>query len=232
VTKINDVGVNQQRSIMKSLLAFISAVSLAGFGWAACPIPSPPSPAASQESTLEHLRRTGFNYYREGQYGNAAACYVEALHAAEALGISNIATASDLNNVAFLAEEMGNYTDARNYYLRAVDLLNHLGEAGSIAAGGAYTARGVLLQIQGSFSEAEASFKKAVSLLTQYAGAENLRTATALNRLGRLYIEWGKYPEASSLLREARAIAEKILPEDDPKLITFFDSEASFLFRL
>jgi tetratricopeptide (TPR) repeat protein len=85
------------------------------------------------------------------------------------------------------------------------------------------------MQILGSFSEAKAHYKKAVGLLTQHAGADNLRTAKALGRLGRFYMEWGKIAEASTLLRKARATAEKSLPEDSPKLISFFDSEAYFL---
>lgn len=215
---------------MNFLAALVSTVSLAGISWAACPIPKP-NPGAGQESALDDLRHTGFRYFQEGQYQNAAACYIEALRTAETLGISDTKTAGDLNNLAAVADEIGNYTEARNYYLRELDVLNHIGHGGSVAAGAAYTKLAGLLQVQGSFSEAEASYKKAVGLFTQHAGAENLGTAKALNLLGRLYIEWGKLPEASSLLRKARAIAEKGLPEDDPKLIAFFDSEAFFLFQ-
>ena len=110
-----------------------------------------------------------------------------------------------------------------------MDLLSHLGDAGSIEAGEAYTGLGGLLQIQGLFSEAEVSHKKTVGLLTQHAGAESWPTAKALNRLGRLYMEWGRFSEASSILRKARAIAEKSAPEDNPQLITLFDSEAYLL---
>ena len=214
---------------MNFLAAFIPVISVTGFSWPSCPIPIPRNPAAGQESALEDLRNTGFRYFREGQYRNAAACYTEALHAAEALGINN--TATDLDSLAAVAEEMGNYTEARNYYTRELEILNQLGDAGLIAAGDTYTKLGGLLQILGSFSEAEASYKKAVGLLTQHVGAENLPTAQAVSRLGRLYIEWGKLPEASIMLRKARAIAEKNLPEDSPKLIAFFDAEAFFLFQ-
>src|SRR5260370_14220450 len=164
---------------MKYLAALISIISLAGFSWAACPIPSPSGPSAGQESTLENLRQTGFNYSGEGHYRNAAACYEEALHTAQALGISNITVATDLQNLALLSEEMGKYTDARNYYLRELDLLNHLGDASSVAAGDAHLEVGGLMQIQGSFSEAENHNKKDVGLLTHHAGAENLRTSKA-----------------------------------------------------
>ena len=204
---------------MKLLAALISIISLAGFSWAACPIPNPSNPSAGQESALENLRQTGFKYSGEGHYRNAAACYQEALHTAQAQGISNTTVATDLQNLALLAEEMGNYSDARNYYSRELDLLNHLGAASSVAAGEAYLELGGLTQIQGSLSEAESHYKKAVGLFTQHAGAENLRTAKALARLGRLYMEWGQFAEASTLLRKARVTAEKSLPENDPKLI-------------
>jgi Tfp pilus assembly protein PilF len=216
------------RVSMKSLATLTSIILLAGINWAACPIPDP-SNRAGQESTLETLRHTGLKYSAEGHYRNAAACYEEALHTSQALGISNTAVATDLQNLALLAEEMGDYTDARNYYSRELDLLNRLGDASSVTAGDAYLDLGGLLQVQGSFSDAEIKYKKAVDLFTQHAGAEDLRTAKALDRLGRLYMEWAKFSEASTLLRKARATAEKNLPEDHPKLIAFFDSEAYFL---
>jgi tetratricopeptide (TPR) repeat protein len=122
---------------MKFLAELISIISLAGFSWAACPIPSPSNPAAGQESALENLRVTGFKYSGEGHYRNAAACYEEALHTAQTLGMSDTTVATDLQNLALLAEEMGKYTDARNYYLRELDLLNHQGAASSVAAGDA-----------------------------------------------------------------------------------------------
>jgi tetratricopeptide (TPR) repeat protein len=214
---------------MKFLAALISVISLAGFSWTTCPVPGPPSPGAGQQSALEDLRHTAFRYFQEGHYRNAAACYEEALHTAQALANFNITIVTDLQNLALIAEEMGNYMDARNYYLRELDLLNHLGAASSVAAGEAYLELGGLLQIQGLFSEAETHYKKAVGLLTQHAGSDDLRTAKALGRLGRLYMERAKFAEASTLLRKARATAEKSLTEDNPKLITFFDAEAYFL---
>ena len=214
---------------MKFFAAFISTVSLTGFNWAACPIPIPSNPSAGQESALENLRETGFKYFKEGHYRNAAACYEEALHTAEALGISDMTVVTDLQSLALLTEQMGNYTDARNYYVRELDLLNHLGAASSVEAGNAYMELGGLVQIQGSFPEAESHYKKAVGLLSQHAGADDLQTAKGLGRLGRLYMEWGKFAEASTLLHKARTTAEKSLAEDNPKLITFFDAEAYFL---
>ena len=206
--------------------ALITSGLLTGLSWAACPVANVPSSTADPESLLKDLRDTGFTQYREGHYQNAAACYTEALHIGQALGISNPATANDLSNMGDLAEGMGDYTESKNYYLRALDLLNHLGAADSGAAGDLYTKLGVLMQVQGLISEAETNYKRAVGLLTQHAGAENWRTANALDRLGRIYLELRKFPEASGLMHKARAIAEKSLSPDNPLLLTFFDSEA------
>jgi hypothetical protein len=56
---------------MNSIAALISTVSLTGFSWAACPVPSRSDPMAGQKSTLEDLRETGFRYFQEGQYRTA-----------------------------------------------------------------------------------------------------------------------------------------------------------------
>jgi tetratricopeptide (TPR) repeat protein len=214
---------------MKLLSAIVTAGFLTGFSWAACPVANPAQSVAGQGVALEDLRHTGYRYYKDGQYQIAAVCYTAALQMAEALGINNAAVAIDMNNIGALAEGMGNYSTAGDYYLRELDLLARLGEAKSERAGNAYTKLGQVMQIQGRYSEAEINYKKGLDLLTQRAGVENWRTANALNRLGRLYLEQGKIQEASNMLPKARAIAEKTLPEDNPLLITFFDSEAYLL---
>src|SRR5260370_42575813 len=53
---------------MKLLAAFISIISLAGFSWAACPLPSSPNSSAGQESPPETLRQTGFKYSEHGHH--------------------------------------------------------------------------------------------------------------------------------------------------------------------
>jgi uncharacterized protein HemY len=214
---------------MKLFATLITAGLLTSFSRAACPIASSPDSVVSQRSALEDLRHAGYRYYQEGQYQSAAACYAEALHTGQVLGISNSATVNDLSDIGDLAEEMGDYTGARNYYLRGLDLLNHLGEADSGAAGDLFTRLGMLMQIQGLYSEAETNYKRAIGLLTQYAGIENWRTAKAVSVLGRLYVQVGKLTEASSLLQKARAIVDKSLAQDDPLLMMFYDSEAYLL---
>ena len=214
---------------MKLLSAIMTAGFLTGLSWAACPGTNPTQSVAGQGTSLDDLRHTGYRHYKDGQYQIAAACYTAALQMAEALGITDTAVAIDLNNIGALAEGMGKYSTAGDYYLRELDLLARLGEAKSERAGAVYTKLGQVMQIQGRFSEAEINYRKGLDLLTQHAGVENWRTANALNRLGRLYLEQGKIQEAASMLPKARAIAEKALSEDNPLLITFFDSEAYLL---
>ena len=214
---------------MNLFAVLITSGLLTSLSWAACPVASGPSSTASQESLLKDFRDAGFAHYRDGHYQIAAACYAEALRIGQVLGISNPATASDLSNMGDLAEGMGDYSESKKYYLRALDLLTQLGAADSGAAGDVYTKLGMLMQVQGLISDAATNYKNAVALLTRHAGAENWRTANALDRLGRIYLELGKLPDASNLVRKARTIAEKNLSPDNPLLITFFDSEAYLL---
>ncbi len=95
---------------MNLLATLIFVGSLAGFSWAACPVASPSKSVEGQGPALEDLRHTGFRYYRDGQYRSATACYAEAVHTAQKLAIAKAATATDLHNLAALAEEMGDYT--------------------------------------------------------------------------------------------------------------------------
>jgi tetratricopeptide (TPR) repeat protein len=213
---------------MKALAVFFAAFSLAGSAAADCLTPDL-NPPGGPEIRLDVLRHTGLTYYVHGQLPDSAVCYLEAFDLAGRTEKFRNSSVTDLGNLALIAQKTGNYTEAANYLTRQLSLIEKLGFAKAAVTASVYMKRGELDALRGRFSEAEESYTKSIDLFTQYAGGENLQAAGALSGLGRLYMDWGKNSQAAYMLRKARSIAEKSLPQDDPQLIPFLDAEGSFL---
>lgn len=187
-------------------------------------------PSGSVEAplmSLDDLRQSALQYWKEGQLDEARSRYSEIVRRSDASDEPDRTLPADLHSLASISTALGRYQDASNYYRRELGILERRGE--NVDAGLTYTSLAEVLQIEGSFSDAEAFYKNAVTLLNQYAGPGDLRTARALNALGWLYTLWGKVDKAKQILEKALAAATKALPENSPHLIRFLDVQASFL---
>ncbi len=138
---------------------------------------------------------------------------------------NNANAVRDLQAKADHAFSVGNYDDARKYFVQELNLLVAKGE--QARAGDVYIQLGEMNQIHGAFSTAESNYKSGLDLLKRYARPSDLRLVGAWDDLGWLYITWGRFLEGSRLLDLAQAKAEAAPPKD-PNLIRHLDTQAAY----
>ena len=182
-------------------------------------------PHGAAQSVLDGLRQNALEDWKQGRLEKAVDCYREILRVSEASPGKELA--EDLHNMAVIHTDMGSYREAKIYFHRELELLQHAGN--QVAAGLAYRSIAGILQIEGAFSEAEASYENALELLNRYAGPNDVRTATTLNSMAWLYTLWGRTLEARQYLEKASEAVKGALPPNDPHFIRFLDVRASFL---
>src|SRR5579864_8564164 len=121
---------------------------------------------SSEHAALQGLRHIAAEYWKRGQFQKAANCYRDILRVSEASHDAEFA--EDLRSMAVIHRDLGRFPEAKTFYRRELEVLQHTGN--QVAAGVTYSSIAAILQIEGAFSEAEASYKNAVELLNRYAG--------------------------------------------------------------
>lgn len=187
---------------------------------------SPPTNSSSGQTALNELRQAAYADWKEGKPAAAIACYREVLRVAESSHVAAEQFAQDLHSIGVLSSEEGHYAEAKRYLQRELDVL--AGSSNQAAAGRAYLSLAGVLQLEGAFSAAETAYKSAIDVLGD-GKANDAQIATALNRLGWLYTLWGRTEEAGQYLHRAWNLARNAIAPDDPLLIRFLDTQASFL---
>jgi tetratricopeptide (TPR) repeat protein len=140
-------------------------------------------------------------------------------------------TATSLNNLAALYEDMGEYAKAEPLFKEALEIhqkifgrehpdtatnLNNLAE---------------LYWEMGEYAKAEPLNKEALEICRKVFGREHPNTATSLNNLGALYKDMGEYPKAEPLYKEALEIRLKVLGREHPDTAESLNSLAE-LYRV
>jgi len=145
----------------------------------------------------------------------AIAAYQKAVELQEELK-SDLALATSLNNLAFLYEFQGSYTEAELLYLRSLSIREKQLGADHTDFAESLNNLGLLYQSQERYAESEPLFLRSLSITEKYLGAEHPDVARILNNLGLLYHRQGRYPEAEPLYLRSLAIFEKQLGADHP----------------
>ena len=140
-------------------------------------------------------------------------------------------TATSLNNLAALYEDMGEYAKAEPLFKEALEIhqkifgrehpdtatnLNNLAE---------------LYWAMGEYAKAKPLYEEALEICRKVFGREHPNTATSLNNLGALYKDMGDYPKAEPLYKEALEIRLKVLGREHPDTAESLNSLAE-LYRV
>ena len=96
------------------------------------------------------------------------------------------------------ALEQGQYAEAEDLFLSALEKAEHLGE-GQLATSLSHL--GGLYHTQGEYRKAEPFYKRALAILEKALGPKHPYVATSLSNLADLYRAQGKYGHAESLHR-------------------------------
>jgi tetratricopeptide (TPR) repeat protein len=133
---------------------------------------------------------------------------------------------NSLNNLAYLYESIGRYTEAEPLYVRSIAIsekelgINHSDTANSLnnLAG--------LYQSTGRYAEAEPLYVRSIAIREQELGINHPDTAASLNNLANLYESTGRYAEAEPLYVRSIAISEKELGANHPNTATSLNNLA------
>ncbi len=152
-------------------------------------------------------------YVREHQWAQAKQAYEQALEIdRRALGDDHPRVAFRLQNLAIVAQNMGDLRQAEALYLEAIKRQEHsYGDRHpeTVIAKGNY---GMLLQREGRLAEAEPLLRDAVSTRISLYGPDNYNVGYARVSLAILLHDKGDLAASESEFRQALAIYDKSLP--------------------
>ena len=178
-------------------------------------------PAAAQAQSPELA--DAYNRYSElraeGRYQDALPFAKEALRLGEPVfGSDHRNTATLLNNIAALYDDLGRYADAEPLYERSLAIFERaLGpEHPDVATGLNNVAR--LYHAQGRYAEAVLLYQRSLAIMKKALGPEHPDVAVSLNNTAELYRTQGRYAEAEPLYQLALAIREKALGLEHPSV--------------
>jgi len=124
------------------------------------------------------------------------------------LGDNHPSTATSLNNLAFLYQYQGRYSEAEPLLKQSLAIRKQqLGDNHPDTAQSLNNLAG-LYQSQGRYSEAEPLYKEALFIFKQQLGNNHPDVAQTLNNLATLYWNQGKYPEADELFSQGLQVEE------------------------
>jgi serine/threonine protein kinase/Tfp pilus assembly protein PilF len=154
-------------------------------------------------------------YTREHQWALAKQAYEQALEIdRRALGDDHPRVAFRLQNLAIVAQNMGDLQQAEALYLEAIKRQEHTygdRHPETVIAKGNY---GMLLQREGRLTEAEPLLRDAVSTRVSLYGPDNYNVGYARVSLAILLHDKGDLASSESEFRQALAIYDKSLPEN------------------
>ncbi len=145
--------------------------------------------------------------------------YQKAVELQKELGL-DIDLAYTLNNLAFLYNNQGRYSEAEPLYQQALAIRRRLlGEEHPDVAT-SLNDLAYLYYNQGRYAEAEPLLQQALAIRRRLLGEEHPDVATSLNNLALLYNNQGRYAEAELLYMQALESRDQLLGANHPNTVT------------
>ena len=123
----------------------------------------------------------------------------------------------ELNTRGMAGYQRGQFTEAEDLYLSALERAKSFGTDSIFFAGNLYSLA-TLYHAQGKYREAEPLYRRSLALKEKALGLEHPDVATSLNNLALLHISQSKYGEAEPLYQRSLAILEKTLGPEHPHM--------------
>lgn len=144
----------------------------------------------------------GAIFFTTGKYVEAMELFLPALKKAEELNDSTRISTLLLNIGVIYSESSSTYDEALNYYHRAIDMGEALGNLDITGLGN--TNMGEIYVEKQEYDSALYYFEKSLTILTS-----GTRIATVLNLMASVYSQKGEYSKALTLHRDALELARK-----------------------
>ena len=150
--------------------------------------------------------------------------YREAIPIAEKLleirknerGLQDADTASCLDDLGALYEEMGDYPKAEPLYQQALQIRQKVLGPEHPDTALSFNNLAVLYAHTGNYAKAESLYQQAIEIRKKSLGENHPLTAASLNSLGVLYYRMADYTRAEPFFQEALQIRQKVLGPEHP----------------
>jgi CHAT domain-containing protein len=188
-----------------------------------------PNEAIHQENFRCFLDEYASFYEQIGDYSTAKSIYQKI----DSLGGTALQVAISTSNQALLYEAMGEYPLAEQYYLKALEVFEDIGQAPDAARAHANCLLNLagLYELIGRYPTSEKLYLQAKQIDEMTIGQEHLDYAATLNNLANLYVSLRKYDQAEKYYDYAQRILENRLNSSHPRYIRSLGNKA-FLYKL
>jgi serine/threonine protein kinase/tetratricopeptide (TPR) repeat protein len=147
-------------------------------------------------------------------------------------GVSGIDLASNLEGLATLRLEQGDYEEAVRLAEEAISLLESEVGPDDPSLSPALNAVGVAFRQAGDLEAAKPYYVRALAILESELGSEHLDLAPPLNNLARLYVTTGDLASARPLYERSLGILEQHRDPDHPDIARLLNNLGSLLLRM
>jgi tetratricopeptide (TPR) repeat protein len=174
----------------------------------------------------------GRSEQERGNYEASKSFYQQAITIYEQkLGPSHPATATGLNNLAYLYHIQQKYDEAIPLYQQAVaHYEKELGLTHHVTAT-ALNNLALLYYVRGMYKEALPLYQRVLSVYEQQFGLRHVLTASCLSNLAAVYEAQGSYRQARSLYERALSVTEQLFGSDHPDTAQNLNNLAVLLFN-
>ena len=126
------------------------------------------------------------------------------------LGQGNADTAIEINYLANLHLQQGDFANAKRYFFQTYTICRNVLGARHAATAEALLNLGWASQELGEFAAAKQSYEQALPIFTEQLGEEHAHTLQTLNNLGVLLLEQGDYAAAREFYLRTLKIRQKV----------------------
>ncbi len=140
----------------------------------------------------------------------------EALSIYELLGVETAEKGEALNTMGSVLSKLGDYSQARAYFEKAISLLRRVENGKHYELALALNNLAAVQVLQGEFVAAVRNMREAVVLLESILGPEHSYFSQGLRNLAEILIKIEKFEEAEPLQQRALRIQENVLGADHP----------------
>lgn len=172
-----------------------------------------------KQKQIEYYQLLADSFYYEYKLDSAIKYYEKAYKFSQQAGIDFKKQASDnIANVAYCYSELDNYSVAINFYKKALEISQEIGNLKDIAT--LYSNMGVSAMLNSQYNLALECFMNAVKIDEQIYNITEI--STDYNNLGKLYEAWNQYELAKHYYQKALVIDK--MNNDSSKLSIRYNS--------
>ncbi|MEP1033488.1 CHAT domain-containing tetratricopeptide repeat protein [Ekhidna sp.] len=172
---------------------------------------------STNKSAAEANYKSGIRLINDGKYDSSNLFLLKAVPAFDELG-DTVNYLNCLNNIGYNYTELNDFTSARNYLYKALQLGMAYGDGENEQVSISFNSLGVLYEVIGKYDSAIFFKRKNLEKNTSLFGAESDQVATSYGNISLTYLLMGNFKDAMINQVKSKNSREKI-DKDHPDLI-------------